>query len=79
MSSLATALKTTASLPLWLTELGAVAKRLLSAGQATEPRLHNRAQEAEELRDYAHNFIQTDPGFAADLFAAADRHEEGRF
>ena len=30
---------------------------------------------AEELRARAEEFIKTDPGFAADLFAAADRHE----
>lgn len=34
-----------------------------------------RAQEAEALRAYAQQFVSTDPGFANDLFAAADRHE----
>jgi hypothetical protein len=32
-------------------------------------------EEAESLRAYAQNHVKTDPGFAADLFAAADRHE----
>jgi hypothetical protein len=32
-------------------------------------------QEAEELRTYAQTLLKTDPGFASDLFAAADRHE----
>ena len=31
--------------------------------------------EAESLRRYAQNFMKTEPSFAADLFAAADRHE----
>jgi hypothetical protein len=33
------------------------------------------AEEAEALRRYAMNFRATDPGFASDLMAAADRHE----
>ena len=32
-------------------------------------------QEANELREFAHQFAKTDPGFALDLMAAADRHE----
>jgi hypothetical protein len=32
-------------------------------------------EEAESLRAYAHSYVKTDPGFAQDLFAAADRHE----
>lgn len=32
-------------------------------------------QEAENLRALAETWVKTDPGFAADLFAAADRHE----
>ena len=32
-------------------------------------------EEAESLRSYAQTFVSNDPGFAADLFAAADRHE----
>lgn len=34
-------------------------------------------EEANELRAYAAQFQQQDPHFAADLFAAADRHESG--
>ncbi|MDP2679465.1 MAG: hypothetical protein Q8O85_12190 [Rhodoferax sp.] len=34
-----------------------------------------RFEEAEELRTYAASFQRTDPNFASDLFAAADRHE----
>jgi len=32
-------------------------------------------EEAEALRDYAQQFLQSDPAFAEDLFASADRHE----
>ena len=32
-------------------------------------------EEANELRQVADSYRRTDPGFAADLMAAADRHE----
>ncbi|WP_298835129.1 hypothetical protein [uncultured Piscinibacter sp.] len=32
-------------------------------------------EEANELRNFAIAYLRTDPGFAADLMAAADRHE----
>lgn len=32
-------------------------------------------EEANELRSYAEQFQRNDPNFAADLYAAADRHE----
>jgi hypothetical protein len=34
-----------------------------------------RAEEAAEVRELAFRVRNTDPGFAADLFAAAARHE----
>ncbi len=34
-----------------------------------------RFEEAEELRTYAASIQKSDPDFASDLFAAADRHE----
>jgi glucan phosphorylase len=37
----------------------------------------DRATEASAVREYAHRFAQHDPRFAADLLAAADRHEIG--
>lgn len=37
-----------------------------------------RAADAMAVREYANRFAQHDPRFAADLLAAADRHEEGR-
>jgi hypothetical protein len=41
-------------------------------------RHHHRlslVEEANELRNFATVYQRTDPGFAADLMAAADRHE----
>ena len=35
----------------------------------------NPSAEAEALREYAHTYVKTDPSFAEDLYAAADRHE----
>ena len=34
-------------------------------------------QEAEKLRTLARNMMHIDPGSAADMYAAADRHEFG--
>ena len=31
--------------------------------------------EAQKVREMAHAYVKTDPGFAADLYAAAARHE----
>jgi hypothetical protein len=36
-----------------------------------------RAQEANATREFAVQFFRADPRFAADLCAAADRHERG--
>jgi len=33
------------------------------------------ALEAQAVRDMARSYAKTDPSFAADLYAAADRHE----
>lgn len=35
----------------------------------------SRAAEAAHVREMAYGLLKTDPGFAADLFAAAARHE----
>ena len=39
------------------------------------------AQEAAEVREMAYAYASSDPGFADDLYAAADRHEvaNGRY
>ena len=34
-----------------------------------------KGAEAEQLRAFANDFAASDPAFAAELFAAADRHE----
>lgn len=39
------------------------------------PRHLSRGEEAAEVREMAYRLQDTDPGFAADLFAAAARHE----
>lgn len=39
------------------------------------PRALSRAQEAAEVREMARQLQSSDPGFASDLLAAADRHE----
>lgn len=39
------------------------------------PRVLSRAQEAAEVREMARHLQASDPGFASDLLAAADRHE----
>lgn len=41
----------------------------------TAPRVRTRAEEAAEVREYASRLGRHDARFAADLFAAADRHE----
>lgn len=46
-----------------------------SARQTPARPLDNRAEEARRLREYAETVRSHDPRFAADLFAAADRHE----
>jgi hypothetical protein len=38
----------------------------------------DRLADAVAVRDYAHRFAAHDPRFAADLLAAADRHEQGK-
>lgn len=39
------------------------------------PQALTRAQEAAQVREMARQVQAADPGFAADLYAAADRHE----
>jgi len=68
--------------------VGASVRELLVAGQhlaaalwhtAFAPAAQSTAQtaydQAEELRSFAATVQRTDPEFARDLFAAADRHE----
>lgn len=52
---------------------GRLLARWLTPTAAARP--HGRSGEAEEVRVMARNWEKTDPGFAADLYAAAARHE----
>ena len=54
--------------------LKATLLRLVAARPAT-PRPRDPAREAAEVRSWAADVQRTDPRFAAELFAAADRHE----
>jgi hypothetical protein len=49
--------------------------RRTSQARAEGRALADRASEAAEVRTYAQQVMHYDPRFAADLFAAADRHE----
>ena len=49
--------------------------RARPAAPVRSDRLRVRAQEAEEVRDLARSVERQSPGFAADLYAAALRHE----
>ena len=44
-------------------------------GRRAPPRVKTPAQEAQAVRDMAWGLQQADPRFAAELYAAADRHE----
>ncbi|MBX3643065.1 MAG: hypothetical protein KF720_08340 [Rubrivivax sp.] len=48
---------------------------LLSSRPAPVQRGSDAAQEAQAVRELALEYQRVDPRFAADLFAAADRHE----
>ena len=41
----------------------------------SEPAPRSAAEELAEVRALADSYRRTDPGFASDLYAAADRHE----
>jgi hypothetical protein len=51
-------------------------RALADLGRRAQPRAKSPAQEAQEVRELAWSYRETDPGFAADLAAAADRHEQ---
>ena len=60
-----------------LMSLQPIAKRLLATTRPAPP--HSAAdavaREAQAVRNMANTYTKTDPGFAADLFAAAARHD----
>ncbi len=57
----------------WGGPLGRLLSSLLEARVSPAPR--DFAREAAALRELAYGHLKSDPGFAADLFAAANRHE----
>jgi hypothetical protein len=65
-----------------LRDLSAAAQRVFTALRAALPQRKQAPaealkpfEEAARVRALAGTYVKTDPGFAADLFAAADRHE----
>jgi hypothetical protein len=63
-----------------LQELATATAHLVAAVSATlfktaAPRALTVFDEAEQVRKMAESYADSDRGFAADLFAAADRHE----
>ena len=56
----------------WREAFGAGAGPVMSANDAAAIEV---ATETRRVRDMAHRYSKTDPGFAADLCAAALRHE----
>jgi hypothetical protein len=57
--------------------LGAMARAILRALEAGRARraVMASARESASVRALAHRYRESDRGFAADLYAAADRHE----
>jgi hypothetical protein len=53
-------------------KIGGAAQRLWSL---RKPKPMTRGQEAEAVRTLARSLVASDPGFAADLYAAAARHD----
>jgi hypothetical protein len=67
-----------------LKELGVAAQHLakaiwmsLAASMTMEAKEPSPQEAAQALRVFASSVAASDPGFASDLFAAADRHEYG--
>ena len=53
----------------------AAAAMLRAIAQWSAPRASTSMTEASQVRELARTYLRSDPAFAADLFAAADRHE----
>lgn len=86
MSSFTLASNTPSSFPLAHSGVPSVAAKCLawtsahwtlltSRTSAASPKALTPFQEAEQLRAMANTYVESDPGFAQDLYAAADRHE----
>lgn len=74
-SALAQPLPASPSFTQWLQSLGLNGFRSAPTPSARPP-LGNR-QEADKLRALARDMMRIDAGSAADMYAAADRHEFG--
>ena len=53
----------------------ALLRSVAALGRNAPPQARTAAQQVQEVRELAWSYRQTDPGFAADLAAAADHHE----
>ncbi|HEY8906684.1 MAG TPA: hypothetical protein VIM63_11670 [Rhodoferax sp.] len=65
-----------------LHDFAAATQQLISAllaklGSAHTKTISTVSDEAQDMRDLAYRVSQSDPHFADDLYAAADRHEWG--
>ena len=60
---------------LWAARAAAALGRLLARRPRELSPAEVAAREAEMVRALARHHMSTDPGFAADLMAAADRHQ----
>jgi hypothetical protein len=58
-----------------VTALAGLIPAALRAPSATRSASESAAIEAQNVRALAYSYSKTDPGFAADLYAAAARHE----
>jgi hypothetical protein len=58
---------------MWAAQAAAAMLRAIAKWGA--PRVQAPMVEAAQVRALARQYLSSDPGFAADLFAAADRHE----
>jgi hypothetical protein len=54
----------------------ALRRAVVRAGRGASSRATDPVQDAQQVRELAWSYRQSDPGFAADLAAAADRHEQ---
>ena len=60
---------------LWAARAAAALLQAIAKWTAPKAPASTPIAEAARVRALAHAYLQSDPGFAADLFAAADRHE----
>ena len=59
----------------WAAQAAAALFRAIAKWTAPRAQANAPMVEAAQVRELARSYLISDPGFAADLFAAADRHE----